>query len=157
MVAAYVFILIIIIVFYSQGFYENNNFFSWGVPIKIFGHTIDDTNTFNGLLTLFFFHQIINNWVNNVTYAWIITCVQNPKQQSLQYNNSTSLLIVNMFALYSEVDVILIIGGLSSQISFFVMIILANMVSYSFINWHYIRNKTPMTLLNLTEYAVENL
>ena len=52
------------------------------------------------------------------------------------------MVIVNMFALYSELDVVLIIAGAMSQLPFFVMLISANMVSVSIINWQYIKDKS---------------
>ena len=76
-----------------------------------------------------------------MTYAWIINNVQDPKSTKLTYSKETSMVIVNMFALYSELDVMFIIAGATSQISFFIMIILANMVSISVINWQYISQK----------------
>lgn len=52
-----------------------------------------------------------------------------------------------MFALYSELDVLIIISGVMSQLAFFIVIILANLVSVSFINWQYIKTKDKMKLL----------
>ena len=96
---------------------------------------------FYAILALFFVHQLINNWINDVTYPWIINCVQDPKNTHLQYSKKMSLLIVNMFALYSELDMIVIIVGIMSQISFFVAIITANVISVTIINWQYIKKK----------------
>lgn len=143
----YLYITILSIVLYSSSFYENSTFFRWGVPIKFMGHDINESNTFNTLLFLFFVHQLINNWINDVTYPWIINCVQDPKSKSLVYSKKTTMLIVNMFALYSELDVVLIISGIMSQFSFFVMIILANMITTTFINWQYVK-RHGMLILN---------
>ena len=46
-----------------------------------------------------------------------------------------------MFALYSEVDLLFIVVGASSQISFFLAIILANVISTTIINWYHIEKK----------------
>ena len=137
----YVYIVGLAIILHLLGFYQNSEFFRWGTPVKLMGMTIDDDRTYYGLLALFFVHQLINNWVNDVTYPWIINCVQDPKSDNLVYSRKTSMLIVNMFALYSELDMVFIISGVMSQISFFVAIILANMVSVTVINWQYIRSK----------------
>tara|TARA_Y100000389_G_scaffold71065_1_gene67757 strand:- start:3537 stop:3896 length:360 start_codon:yes stop_codon:yes gene_type:complete len=107
------------------------------------GTTIEDDSTYYMLLGMFFIHQIINNWVNDVTYPWILNCIQDPKSDSLVYSKGFSMLIVNMFALYSELDVVLIIAGVMSQLPFFLMLITANMVSVSIINWQYIKDKNP--------------
>jgi len=56
------------------------------------------------------------------------------------------MLIVNMFALYSELDLMLIIAGVMSQLTFFVVLILANTVSVSVINWQYVNHKDRLFL-----------
>ena len=137
----YVYIAILATFFYYAGFYENSTFFTWGTPVKFMGETIHDEGTYYLILILFFIHQLINNWVNEVTYPWMLNCVQDPKSQSLVYSRKTSILIVNMFALYSELDVMLIIAGVMSQLAFFVVLILANLVAVSVINWQYVKNK----------------
>lgn len=139
--AGYVYIAILATFFYFSGFYNKSTFFSWGPPINFMGTKIVDDMTYYLLLFLFFLHQLINNWVNDVTYPWMLNCIQDPKSKHLVYSKGTSMLIVNMFALYSELDVVLIVSGIMSQLSFFGVLILANMVAVSFINWQYIKNK----------------
>jgi hypothetical protein len=109
------------------------------------GTTIHSNGTYYLLLFLFVNHQLINNWVNDVTYPCILNCIQDPKSKSL-VSQGTSMLIVNMFALYSELDVMLIIAGVISQITFFVVLILANTVSVSVINWQYVKHKDRLLL-----------
>ena len=141
-IGGYVYIIILASVLYTNGFYHDSSFFSWGVPLKLMGITITENKTFYSILFMYFLHQLINNWVNNVTYPWIITCVQNPKSNDLLYSKKVSILIINMFAIYSELDVVLIIAGVMSQISFFVIIIIANIISESIINWRSIKQKS---------------
>ena len=151
-ICGYGYISILAIFFYFQQFYENSTFFTWGIPVQFMGTTINDNNTYYGILALLFLHQLINNWVNDVVYPWIITCVQDPKSKNIVYSKHTSMLIINMFALYSELDMILIISGCMSQLTFFVMIILANMISVSIINWQYIKTKS-----DIQEILYENM
>ena len=139
MCGGYVYITFLAIFLYTAGFYQNSTFFRWGTPVTFMGHTINNNSTYYIILVLFFFHQLINNWINDVTYPWILNCVQDPKSKSLVYSKRITMLIINMFALYSELDVILIISGVMSQISFFIVIILANMVSTTLINWQYVK------------------
>lgn len=145
--SGYIYIFILFIIFYFSGFYKNSTFFTWGTPVKFMGTTIEDDFTYYLILILFFCHQLINNWVNDVTYPWILNCVQDPKNINLVYSKKISILIINMFALYSELDVMLIISGVMSQLAFFIVIILANLVSVSLINWQYIKTKDKMKLL----------
>jgi hypothetical protein len=146
----YLYILILVIILYFFNFYENSTFFSYGVPVQFMGKTITDPIIYYILLLLFFIHQIINNWINSVVYPWIINCIQDPKENNTVYSKKTSMLIINMFALYSELDMIVIISGVMSQIIFFVVIILANIITTSIINWEYIKKKKFTTnLINL--------
>jgi hypothetical protein len=142
----YIYVFILGISLYIMGFYKESTFFQWGPPITMMGKTIEDNFTFYVLLTLFLVHQLINNWINDVTYPWIINCIQDPKTVDVHYSNKISLLIVNMFALYSEVDMLVLIAGIMTQVSFFVIIVLANMISVTVINWQYIKYKNQSTL-----------
>jgi hypothetical protein len=139
--AGYVYIAVLATVLAAMGMYNKSTFFRWGTPVTFMGVIIDDNTTYYTLLLLFFVHQLINNWINSVTYPWIINCVQNPKSEVLIYSKKVTMLIVNMFALYSELDMILVVSGIISQAAFFVMIILANMISTTLINWMYIRQR----------------
>lgn len=143
----YMYIGLLAILLYTMGFYENSTFFRWGTPVTFMGATIHDEGTYYIILSVFFVHQLINNWVNDVTYPWMINCVQDPKSKSLFYSKKVSMLIVNMFALYSELDMMLIIAGVMSQFAFFVVLILANIVAVSFINWQYINKKDTESML----------
>ena len=148
-IMGYIYIIIMGIVLYFLNIYDNSLYFNWGPPLKIMNKTIDRVDTFYELLSLTFFHQLINNWINDVTYPWIINCVQDPKNHDLQYTDKVSLLIVNMFAVYSEIDILIIILGVMSQISFFVVIIVANIISVTIINRYYIKSKKLTPLLSI--------
>lgn len=148
-VMGYIYVMIMGIILYFFDIYDNSSYFNWGPPLKIMNKTIEQNKTFYLLLILTFFHQLINNWVNEVTYPWIINCVQDPKNNNLQYTNNVSLLIVNMFSVYSEVDVLIIILGVMSQFSFFIVIIMANIISVTIINRYYIKNKRLTPLLSI--------
>jgi hypothetical protein len=139
--SGYLYIALLAILLAKMGLYEKSSFFRWGTPVTFMSVTINDDSTYYTLLLLFFVHQLINNWINSVTYPWIINCVQDPKSDSLVYSKKTTMLIVNMFALYSELDMILVVSGIISQAAFFVMIILANLISTTVINWQYVRNR----------------
>ena len=140
-IGGYIYVGILILALYFLDFYKDSNFFIWGPPVVLIGKTIDDEFSYYIILLVFFIHQLINNWINEVTYPWIINCVQDPKSKRIGYSNRTSILIINLFSLYSEIDVLLIIAGVMSQLSFFVVIIVANMISVTVINWQYIKRK----------------
>lgn len=147
----YAYILGLSVVLYFFGFYDSSTFFTWGIPVNFMGITVTTYITYFTLLFLLFVHQLINNWINSSTYPWIINCVQDEKSTNLLYSKRTSLLLVNLFDLYSELDVILIVSGVVSQITFVLVLILANLISTSLINWQYIKNKSDC---NLGEYNI---
>lgn len=142
MAAAYLYVCLCACILYDTDFYNNNPFFQWGPPIQFFGKKIDTNTSFYLLHFLIFFHQIINNCVNTVVYPWILNSVQDPKNKNMEYNTFSSLLLINLFDIYSELDMVFIIGGFMSQISFVITIILANMITSTFINKKYLDLKS---------------
>lgn len=148
---AYLYIFFIILVLYNSGFYKNSQFFNWGPPIQFFGQTVSSQRTFYLLHCLIFVHQLINNWVNSVVYPWIINNVQDPKNKNLEYSRAVSLLIINAFNIYSQVDLAFVVLGFTSQISFLFTFSLANMITSTYINNRYIKEKDgeAIPLLNV--------
>lgn len=151
---AYVYLLIIGSVFYLFGFYSNNTFFNWGPPIVVFTHTITDIRVFYTLHVLIFCHQIVNNMLNIIVYPWIINSVQDHKCRHLEYSTMTSLLLINLFDLFSELDVMIVIAGFSSQISFILTISIANLISGTLLNYGHIRRKQTRFIDSLIQLNV---
>jgi hypothetical protein len=141
LIVGYIYIFVVAIIFNKMGIYDGSDFFRVGLPIVFFGKPINDTTTYVVLLVVFFIHQMVNNWVNNVTYPWIINNIQDPTSKILVYPRRTSIVLINLFDIYSELDVIFVIGGLMTQFTFFLVIVIANVISGSCINWQYIKNK----------------
>jgi hypothetical protein len=123
------------------GFYEGNNFFNWGTPIIFFNHKITSNTTFYLLQFIMFVHQLINNAVNSIVYPWIINSIQDHKNKNLEFSKVSCILIINFFDLYSQIDMILILSGFMSQISFFITITIANIITGTIINLGYINAK----------------
>jgi len=142
MSGAYVYLSVIGIVLWMTGFYKGNNFFNWGPPITFFNHDIESEDKFYILHAMIFVHQLVNNWINTVVYPWIINEIQDPKARTLRYNTVSSLLLINFFNFYSELDVMIILMGFTSQISFLITVTIANIISSTIINHHHIMNKT---------------
>jgi hypothetical protein len=154
---AYIYVIIVGIILYTTGFYKNSTFFNWGPPIVFFGQDITSKNTFYCLHILIFVHQLVNNCVNSIVYPWIINSVQDPKNKNMEYSRVISLIIINAFNIYSELDVIFIIIGFMSQISFVITIILANTITSTYINNNYLLEKLRIPLIPLIdENQIEN-
>lgn len=142
MSCAYVYICIIGIVLWSTDFYKGNNFFNWGPPITFFNHKITTQSKFYSIHILIFFHQLVNNWVNTVVYPWIINEIQDGKAKKLTYTKTCSLLLINFFNFYSELDVMIILMGFTSQISFLFTITIANIIVSTMVNYRHMSNKS---------------
>lgn len=142
MVSAYVYITVIGIILWVTDFYKGNNFFNWGPPINFFNHKIVSTDKFYMLHCLIFIHQLVNNWVNTVVYPWIINEIQDPKSKNLRYSMTCSLFLINLFNFYSELDVMIILIGFTSQISFLFTVTIANIISSTLVNRRHIIEKS---------------
>ena len=145
---AYCYVILVGIILYSMGYYTDNSFFNWGPPILFFNKQITTNKEFYGIHCLIFFHQLFNNYVNSVTYPWIINIIQDPKNKKLNYSTSSSIILINFFDLYSELDTMLIIIGLVSQISFLFTLSVANIITSTIINLKYIKQKKENYLLD---------
>jgi len=153
---AYLYLLILILVFYSLDFYSNSSFFSWGPPVSFFGKKIESNKGFYLLLLVMFFHQLVNNSVNTIVYPWIINCVQDPKNKEMEYSNLTCIILINLFDLYSQVDTIFIVMGFMSQISFVIVLSLANVLVSTYVNLIYLKKKKLFHHLTCQHEEQEN-
>jgi len=138
----YVFLLVVIFTLYGFGVYDDNEYFSWGVPIVFFTHTITSPVMFYMLLLMLFVHQLITNWIYEVVYPWIINTIQNTRETEIRYGKLECITMVNMNSLYGQVHLAFVISGITSQISFLIVLIVADILTLSYINWQYLKNKT---------------
>lgn len=143
-VAIVVFVLILIGL-YPLNFYKNNTYFEWGPPVVFFNYMITDQVTYNILLFIIFVQQIVNNWVTEVVSPWIINVIQNINNKTIEYSHKSCLLLVNLFSLYNHLHLIIVINGVISQVSFFVVLLAADIITISYINWSYIKHKVVVS------------
>lgn len=141
---AFSFLMMTSIGFYVGGLYEESNFFKFGPPVNFMGKEIKDDATYYTLVFVFFLHQVVNNFVNQIAYPWIINCVQDTKAKNTHYNKPMSLILVNIFDIYSQFDMVLILAGMISQISFVITIVSANLLTSTIINYAYIYHKSQL-------------
>lgn len=137
-----VFLIITTCILQYLGFFSSD-LLKWGPPLTIFGQSIVSESTFYLLLVIFFGHQLVNNWISEVVYPWIINCVQDPKAiiQDVGISSRSALILINIHAIYSELDLFLMLAGFSSQISFVIAIICANLITSTIINYKYLQAK----------------
>lgn len=137
----HLFLVVIIFTFYGFGFYSDNEYFSWGPPVLFLSYNITSNLMFYLLICMIFVHQLITNWIYEVVYPWIINTIQNPRTTTLEYSKPMCLLIVNMNSLYTQIHLAFVINGITSQVSFLVVLIIADFITLSYINWKYIKDK----------------
>ena len=132
---------VVMLSFYFFGFFTDNTYFSWGPPVTFFYHTINDNTTFYILLVLLFIYQIITNWSVEVILSWNLHTIQNRRHNVLDYNKKICLTIINLHSLYTQVHLAFIVTSLISQISFLVVLIAADLITLSYINYEYMKDK----------------
>lgn len=140
--SGYFFFIIFGLICYFMGFGNKNDFFRWGPPVTIIQYEIETNIQFYFVLLMFFIHEMMNAWISEVVYPWIINYVQDPKCKSTGYSNKISLFIVNLNVLYGTLDILFIVSSINSQISFLLSIIVGKLLVVSVINRKYILLKT---------------
>ena len=137
----YFYVLILIVVFYLFGFYDNNSYFQWGPPLLFFNHTIESSQTFYIFMLVLLIHQLIYNWCIEVVYPFIINNIQQTESTTIPYPKGMCVLLVNANALYNQIHFAIIVGGITSQISFLCLFICADFITLSYINYQYVRKR----------------
>lgn len=127
-------------VLFFMGFFDKNDFYRWGPPLNIMGKEVEDQITFYTLLLIFFIHQLINSWISEVVYPYIINEVQDLSKKEIRFKKF-AILICSIFAIYSNLDLLVVVNSMFSQASFFVVILLAEFISVILINYNYMQNK----------------
>ena len=135
------YVAVLVLALQSYGVF-GQGFFRWGPPCVLLTQTIEDEGEFYMLLCIYFGHQLINNWVNNTTYPYIINTIQDPKARHVGLTRFQALVLVNLFDFYSTLDTLFIISGVMSQVSFFLAIVVANLITSTFVNGAYLLDKT---------------
>lgn len=115
-----------------------------GPPVNIMGEEVTSNLIFYVLLLLFFGHQLINTWISEAVYPYIINEIQDINNVEVRYGNM-ALIICILFAFYSNLDLLIIVNGTYSQVSFFSAILLANGISVGYINYRYLQRKKENT------------
>jgi hypothetical protein len=134
----FLFLSIFSITLFSMGFYADNEYFRWGPPLYIFKKNVTSNLQFYGLLIIFFLNQIINTLVTEVVYSWIVNCVQDPKSKTTYYSKKVSIFLVLSNAFYFSTNLMLVINGAYSQISFFFVTVIGNMMVIGYTNKKFI-------------------
>ena len=135
---SYMILFITIVSLYFMDLMIDGSFFSWGPPINMFGVTIDSNLKFYGLMLIYFVHQLANNWSTNVVYPYIINNIQDSKSNDYIYNKYIAITITVGFTIYSLLDIVFVINGSLTQVSFLIVIVIAEVIPSFCLNIKYI-------------------
>lgn len=138
-VGSWTYMIILVFVLNSMHVYTDSSFFTYGPPVLFMGRTITSNTEYLAVIGLIFVHQLTNNWVNNTTYPWLLNSVQDTNSRKNPYGPVTTMLIINLFVVYSQLDVQVIVASANAQVVFVATIMLANLVASNAINIQYIR------------------
>jgi hypothetical protein len=138
-IPAYIFLVGVVLTFYSFDFYSE--YFKWGPPVKIFGKIIVSQLEFYVFLFIFFFNEIIIALLDEIVYPWVVNCVQDPKSVDMYYSPKTALRLVVLNSIYSSLNLLFIITGSFSQISFFAASLCGSTLVVYITNKRYIKNR----------------
>ena len=142
-------------VFYQLEIFRNNNYFSFGVPVKVFNREITNQNEFYILLICFALNKMMSTMITEVVYNWIINVIHDPKSQSTYgYSKTMSLIIVLLNSIHLSVNSLFTINGVHSQISFLLVELLGNCIVIVYVNNKYIQNKEKNLKMNNDMYLL---
>lgn len=147
LVAGYLFLLISAGIMGLTGFFIDSTFLQWGPPVSLMGQEITSQFQFYLMLSIFFGRQLINTWIDQTTYPFILNEIQDPKTEAVKYSCFTSLSIVLANALYSELGLLFAVAGATTQISFFVAIVTAELLAEGIVNWCHLARKRCTVLI----------
>ena len=146
---SYVFLIIATVVLYKLDFFVQSSFFAWGPPVNVAGNLITDNLTFYILLVIFFFNEIMITWLDTTVYPYIMNEVQNKNVKKTEYNMLTTLSMMFLFYVYSELDMIFIVNGSLSQISFPLSILAGNLLVQFVTTFCYMREKDQIEICDI--------
>lgn len=109
-----------------MGFFNDSTFLETGPPVRVMGKQVDDWPTFAVLLAFMGIHQLINGWISDVVYPYLVNEVQNVHCAHVRYGRTASNVISTMFNVYSNLDLLFIVDASTSQWTYFTAVVLCN-------------------------------
>jgi len=117
------------------------SFFRFGPPVQLFQYTITGQKEFVGIMTVFFVHQVVFTWLNEVVAPWILNEVQDSNVHVISFSKSQTLVLINVYYAYYTLNSVLLVNFSLSQLSFLCVMLLADFIATTTLNLHYIWHK----------------
>jgi len=117
------------------------DFFRFGPPLQLFKFNLTSTFEFYIILLIFFLHQLVYTWLNEVVAPWILNEIQNPQCKYIRFSKPKTLLLVNLYYVYFTLNSFLVVNISLAQVSFLIIVLAADLIAVSMINSHYLWDK----------------
>lgn len=133
-------------------------FFRLGPPIQLFQYRITEKSQYYAILCMFFVHQLMYTWLNEVCGPWMLNEVQNPKNTRLSFSKGQTLVLINFYYIYFSLNSVMLVNVSLSQLSFLVVMLSADVVATTTLNSYYMWNKkyiAPGSCLGCNEKCQE--
>jgi len=116
-------------------------FFRFGPPIQLFQFTITGNKEFAGILVIFFIHQCMFTWLNEVVSPWILNEIQDPSNRILTFSKPQTIFFINIYYVYFTLNSVMLVNVSLSQLSFLFVMLLADFIATTTLNLYYVWNK----------------
>jgi len=116
-------------------------FFRFGPPIQLFQYKITGNTEFASILAVFFFHQLVFTWLNEVVSPWILNEIQDPSNRYLTFSKPQTLVLINVYYVYFTLNSVLVVNVSLSQLSFLCGMLLADFIATTSLNLYYVWHK----------------
>jgi hypothetical protein len=114
-------------------------YFAWGAPFIAFGRTIDSQTDYVLLLVGFFLYRLLHEWARNVYEPFIDEIREHG--HPLTRESGTAIFLVAVYDVARLIDLVVIIGLVLNQFSFFLAAGLAILVASVAVNYVHISYK----------------
>ena len=150
-IVGYTYLTIVATILYCTDFMKGNDFFRWGVPVKILGKEVNNLSTFYAIWVVVFLNQFIQTAFTEIVYSWMLNCVQDPKSKDTIYSKKISIMLVALNSIYYSIHMLCSITSIMTQFSFFIANFLGGFIVVIYTNWNYIL-RVHSNRLNLNQY-----
>lgn len=120
--------------------FGDKTFFTFGVPLYFLGTKVANYGLYVLLLCAFFVNWFVYASIYEVLQQWLYLEVQN-KEASLRYGFFKTILTANLYNIYLILNSFTVVQAANTQIPFLLVIICAQIISTTYTNLKFIRDK----------------
>jgi len=129
------------------------DYFRFGPPLTVFQYTLTTYSQYFGVLFLFFVHQLVFTWLNEVVGPWILNEVQDTNVRIISFSKPKTVVMINTYYIYFTLNSVIMVNVSFSQFSFLLAILFADLIATTTLNMHYIWNKRVVLGTDIESYS----